>query len=179
MWWSVHRLHQNPQARKLKYFCTPPNWVVSYIAYTKFHSARPVFHSPHQIFTRIGKRASASVPASSAAKENQWRLPSCWSDILRLIRGWCERRQSLCHPHVYTQQSRRLWRQQASLWELHGSDPVGKIRSMVIVRIFFRKHQNQNITIFFGHCTHKHDLIRKLCNGGWYSFLIKSCLGTD
>ena len=29
-----------------------------YIAYTKFHSPRPVFYSPGQIFTRIGERAS-------------------------------------------------------------------------------------------------------------------------
>ena len=36
---------------------------VSYIAYTKFHLPRPVFHSPSQIFTRIGKQASTSFPA--------------------------------------------------------------------------------------------------------------------
>ena len=51
------------QAGKLKFFGTRPNWVVSYIAYTKFHSRRPVFHSPGQIFTHIGERASASFPA--------------------------------------------------------------------------------------------------------------------
>ena len=51
------------QAGKLKFFGTWPNWVVSYIAYTKFHLPRPVFHSPGQIFTRIGERASASFPA--------------------------------------------------------------------------------------------------------------------
>ena len=51
------------QAGKLKIFGTHPNWVVSYIAYTKFHSPSPVFHLPHQIFTRIGERASASFPA--------------------------------------------------------------------------------------------------------------------
>ena len=44
------------QAGKLKIFGTRPNWVVSYIAYTKFHSPSPVFHSPDQIFTRIGER---------------------------------------------------------------------------------------------------------------------------
>ena len=44
------------QAGKLKFFGTPLNWVVSYIAYTKFHSPRPVFHSSGQIFTRIGER---------------------------------------------------------------------------------------------------------------------------
>ena len=54
--------HQG-QAGKLKYFGTRPNWAVSYIAYTKFHLPRPVFHSPGQIFTRIGERASASFPA--------------------------------------------------------------------------------------------------------------------
>ena len=53
------------QAVKLKFFGTRPNWVVSYIAYTKFHSPRLVFHSPGQIFTRIGERASASFPAWS------------------------------------------------------------------------------------------------------------------
>ena len=34
-----------PHAGKLKIFGSHPNWVVSYIAYTKFHSPRPVFHS--------------------------------------------------------------------------------------------------------------------------------------
>ena len=56
-------LTEDSQAGKLKFFGTRPNWVVSYIAYTKFHSPRPVFHSPGQIFTRIGERASASFPA--------------------------------------------------------------------------------------------------------------------
>ena len=46
-----------------KIFGTRPNWVVSYIAYTKFHSPRPVFYSPGQIFTHIGERASVSFPA--------------------------------------------------------------------------------------------------------------------
>ena len=47
----------------IKFFGTCPNWVVSYIAYTKFHSPKPVFHSPSQIFTCIGEWASASFPA--------------------------------------------------------------------------------------------------------------------
>ena len=50
------------QAGKLKFFGTRPNWVVSCIADTKFHSRRPVFHSPSQIFTRIGERALVSQP---------------------------------------------------------------------------------------------------------------------
>ena len=53
------------QAEKLKFFGTHPNRVVSYISYTKFHSPKPVFHSPGQIFTHIGERASASFPACS------------------------------------------------------------------------------------------------------------------
>ena len=48
---------------KIKFFGTRPNWEVSFIAYTKFRSPRPVFHSPSQIFTRIGERASTSFPA--------------------------------------------------------------------------------------------------------------------
>ena len=44
------------QAGKLKFFGTRPNWVVAYIAYTKFHTPGPVFHSPGQIFTRISER---------------------------------------------------------------------------------------------------------------------------
>ena len=63
------------QAGKLKFFGACPNWVVSYIAYTKFHSPRPVFHLPDQIFTRIGERASASVPACmipSKSPRGQW-----------------------------------------------------------------------------------------------------------
>ena len=55
----------NPQAGKLKFFGTRPNWVVSYIAYAKFHSLRLIFHSPGQIFTHIGEQASASFPAWS------------------------------------------------------------------------------------------------------------------
>ena len=51
------------QAGKLIFFGTRPNWAVSYIAYTKFHLPRPVFHSPNQIFSRIGERASASFLA--------------------------------------------------------------------------------------------------------------------
>ena len=51
------------QAGKLNFFGTRPNWAVSYIAYTKFHFPRPFFHSPSQIFTHIGERASASFPA--------------------------------------------------------------------------------------------------------------------
>ena len=51
------------QAVKLKIFGTRPKCGVSYIAFTKFHSPRPVFHSPSQIFTRIGERPSASFPA--------------------------------------------------------------------------------------------------------------------
>ena len=51
------------QAGKLKVFGTRPIWVVSYIAYTKFHLPRPVFHWPSHIFTGTGERASASFPA--------------------------------------------------------------------------------------------------------------------
>ena len=56
-------LRESQQAGKLKFFGTRPNWVVSYVAYTKFHSPRPVFHLPGKIFTRIGERGSASFPA--------------------------------------------------------------------------------------------------------------------
>ena len=66
------------QAGKLTLFGTCPNWVVSYIAYTKFHSPRPVFHSPRQIFTRIGERASASFPAGN------WN----WPEIPILELNW-------------------------------------------------------------------------------------------
>ena len=54
MWNDVTRPNIEKQAGKLTVFGTCPNWVVSYIAYTKFHSPRPVFHSPGQIFTCIG-----------------------------------------------------------------------------------------------------------------------------
>ena len=76
------------QAEKLNFFGTHPNWAVSYIAYTKFHLPRPVFHSPGQSFTRIGERASASFPASillntssdffqTEWKKNQLRFATC------------------------------------------------------------------------------------------------------
>ena len=64
--WILHAISLKPmcqQAGKLNFFGTRLNWVVSYIAYAKFHSPRPVFHSPGQIFARIGERASASFPA--------------------------------------------------------------------------------------------------------------------
>ena len=60
---SLFELKLPQQAGKLTFFGTRPNWVVSCIAYTNFHSPRPVFHSPGQIFTRIGERASGSFPA--------------------------------------------------------------------------------------------------------------------
>ena len=60
---NIYIARNAKQAGKLKFFGTLPNWVVSYIAYTKFHSPSPVFHSPNQIFTRIGEQASASFPA--------------------------------------------------------------------------------------------------------------------
>ena len=55
--WSIS------QAGKLKFFGTRPSCLISYLAYTKFHLPRPVFHLPGKIFTRIGERASASFPA--------------------------------------------------------------------------------------------------------------------
>ena len=61
--WNSYIFIPENQAGKLKFFGTRPNWAVSYIAYTKFHLPRPVFHSPNQIFTRIAERASASFPA--------------------------------------------------------------------------------------------------------------------
>ena len=70
------------QAGKLKIFGTHPNWAVSYIAYTKFHSPRPVFHSPDQIFTHIGERASASFPACWS-QESSWEWRCSWSSADR------------------------------------------------------------------------------------------------
>ena len=51
------------QPGKLKIFGTRPNWVDSYVAYTKFHLPRLVFYSSGQIVTHIGERASTSFPA--------------------------------------------------------------------------------------------------------------------
>ena len=65
IWMNVTRLGWWSVGWKLKNYGTRPNWVVSYIAHTKFYSRRPVFHSSGQTFTRIGERASASFPAWS------------------------------------------------------------------------------------------------------------------
>ena len=62
-WWPNFITAYGITGWETKFFGTRPNCVVSYIAYTKFHSPRPVFHSPGQIFTRIGEWASASFPA--------------------------------------------------------------------------------------------------------------------
>ena len=77
---QCHKLTTVPlQAGKLKFFGTRPNWVVSYIAYTKFHSARPVFHLPGQIFTPIGERVSASFRAC---------LCTCKGIKLKVTKKW-------------------------------------------------------------------------------------------
>ena len=76
------------QVGKLKLFGTRPNWAVYYMYittwYTKFHLPKPVFHSPDQIFTRIGERASASFPDCSAC---MFRDYSC--SINSLAPGRC------------------------------------------------------------------------------------------
>ena len=71
----------------LKNFGTRPNWAVSYIAYTKFHLPRPVFHSPGQIFTRIGERASTSFQA-------------CLHAFRQLDITWANVDSDLCHHMV-------------------------------------------------------------------------------
>ena len=62
------------RAGKLKIFGTRPNWVVSYIAYTKFHSPKPVFHSSGQIFTRIGQRQFPSLMLNEDHTLPHWGL---------------------------------------------------------------------------------------------------------
>ena len=54
--WKFKRALVKQRAAKLNFFGTRPNWAVFYIAYTKFHLPRPVFHSPGQICSRIGER---------------------------------------------------------------------------------------------------------------------------
>ena len=91
------------QAGKLKIFGTRPNWAVSYIAFTKFHLPRPVFHSPSQIFTRIGERASTSFPACT-----HWMLFKTWiaywawsvcAFVLFLFTSWIVELNSLWLSH--------------------------------------------------------------------------------
>ena len=62
---------------------------MSYIAYTKFHLTRPVFHSPNQIFTHIGERANASFPACNI----DGLVQDCSNSIanaLELLQSWTE-----------------------------------------------------------------------------------------
>ena len=73
------QVSMDQQAGKQNFFGTRPNWVVSYIAYTKFHSHRPVFHSPGQNFTRIGERASARFPAwIKGSLHGRFTVESSW-----------------------------------------------------------------------------------------------------
>ena len=62
MWWH-QPIWSYVSKPRLKFFGTHLNWIVSYIAYTKFHLPRSVFHSLGQIFSRIGEQASTSFPA--------------------------------------------------------------------------------------------------------------------
>ena len=50
------------QCGKLNFWSTRPKTDARYIFYTKFHLTRPIFHSPSSKCTRIGKRASDSLP---------------------------------------------------------------------------------------------------------------------
>ena len=90
--WILH-------AGKLKFFGTRPNWAVSYIAYTKFHFPRPVLHSPGHIFTRIGKRASASFPAwyyAVCIQNNHCRI---------MLQGLCDGKSTLAQVMAWCRQA--------------------------------------------------------------------------
>ena len=80
-----------------KIFWHSPNWVVSYIAYTKFHLPRPVSHSPGQIFIRIGERVSASFQPAFRKMHSQMMTisfrPQCanclfWLTTKNTSRDW-------------------------------------------------------------------------------------------
>ena len=98
------------QAVKIKIFGTRSNWAVSYIAYTKFHSCRPVFHSPVQIFTHIGEQASASFPACIAYviydddhikwKHSYWtHCDYCWGPhvCIQWVAEWLPTEEMIVH----------------------------------------------------------------------------------
>ena len=97
------------QAGKLKFFGIRPSWVVSHIAYTKFHSPRPVFHSPGQIFTCIGERTRASFPACFAwLCLGHWTIfDSSWPSYAT----WCNITWS-----TLVQVMACAWRDQAIAW---------------------------------------------------------------
>ena len=58
-----------------KSFWHLPNWVVSYIAYTKFHSPRPVFHCPAKFSLAMASgRALVSQPAVLLWLDESWNL---------------------------------------------------------------------------------------------------------
>ena len=72
----------------LTFFGTRPNWVVSYIAYTKFHSPRPVFDSPGQIFTRGWALVSQPVLEAHFKWQTQaWTNQKCpfWTNYVATI----------------------------------------------------------------------------------------------
>ena len=81
---GFHSQRACDQAGKLKFFGTRPNWVVSFIAYTKFHSPRPVFQSPGQIFTCIGQWVSTTFLAWWCRKHFIVPMLPCPALIL-----WC------------------------------------------------------------------------------------------
>ena len=89
----IHRLGN------LKVFGTRPNWVVFYIACTKFHLPWPVFHLPGQIFTCIGERASASFPAWNIQR-NRCFISLCL--LLIHIQSWIPMEQQGRHSLAKT-----------------------------------------------------------------------------
>ena len=98
----------HPQAGKLKFVGTCPKWVVSCIAYTKFHSPRPVFHSPNQIFTRIGERPSTSFQACIHSEQNEtWYIFKKFTSLFKpQMMTWLELQWSkeesrkLCNNYI-------------------------------------------------------------------------------
>ena len=71
--WLSARL-QYLQCGKLNFWSTRPKTDVSWMFYTKFHSARPTFYLPSSRFICIGEQASFNFPHCSSIANSQLKL---------------------------------------------------------------------------------------------------------
>ena len=83
----IYRMPQ--QSGKQNFWSSHPKTSVPYMFFTKFHSPRPIFHSPSSKCTHIGERVSVSFPHCS--NNVPWLITQpclCCFCMSHIIQGW-------------------------------------------------------------------------------------------
>ena len=159
IWWDDVQY----QAGKLKTFGTRPNWVVSYIAYTKFHSPRPVFHLPSQIFTRIGEWASANFPAWVPSRKLLFKMAMLsyflrvhgtsfftWQAWIRSLGRWVNVSKSHYSLKFGGMMQCSMMMKQITIWNGHAFSDLGWPRVLLFSeRVMVRRKQGWGQFLFF------------------------------